>query len=200
MTLKPPWRPKRADQTTLSQVTLDAVLAQEVDPPTNVTSLEWLLLTNVPVNTFDDAVERVKWYRARWHIEVYFKVLKSGCNVEKCRLGTAQCLIRFLVLSSIVAWRLYWITHINRNAPNDPCTVVLTEHEWHALYATIHKTTVAPPQTPTVRQAVRWIAQLGGFLRRKGDGEPGVTAVWRGWQRLQDIAATWLLFSNKSYG
>jgi hypothetical protein len=200
VTLTPPWRPKRADQAPLSEVTLDAVLVQEVDSPTGVTPLEWLLLTNVPVVTFEDAVERVKWYRARWHIEVYFKVLKSGCNVEKCRLGTAQRLIRFLALSSIVAWRLYWITHINRHTPDALCTLVLTDHEWRALYAIIHKTTIAPQQTPTVRQAVRWIAQLGGFLGRKGDGEPGVTVIWRGWHRLQDVAATWLLFYNKSYG
>ena len=71
----------------------------------------------MPVHSFEDAVERVIWYRCRWHIEVYFKVLKSGCKVEDCRLSTADRLIRYLTLSSIVAWRLYWLTHINRQAP-----------------------------------------------------------------------------------
>lgn len=198
--LKPPWRPKRPDTTPLPAITIDVVLVQEVDPPADVTPLEWLLLTNVPVRTFADAVERVKWYRCRWHIEVYFKVLKSGCKVEDCRLGTADRLIRYLTLSSIVAWRLYWLTHINRHHPQAPCTTVLADHEWRALHATIHHTPLPPQQLPTVQQVVHWIAQLGGFLGRKGDGEPGVTVIWRGWQRLHDISATWLLLCKETYG
>ncbi len=91
VTLNPPWRAQRPDQDPLPPaVTLDAVLVQEVNPPAGVISLEWLLLINVAVNTFDDAVQRVCWYRCRWHIEVYHKVLKSGCKVEDCRLGTAD--------------------------------------------------------------------------------------------------------------
>jgi hypothetical protein len=202
VTLNPPWRPQRPDQDPLPctcrtgqvpAVTLDAVLVQEVDPPAGVTPLEWLLLTNVAVNSFDDALQRVRWYRCRWHIEVYHKVLKSGCKVEDCRLGTADRLIRYLTLSSIIAWRLYWLTHMNRHHADAPCIVVLTDHEWRALYAAIHHTAVPPPHMPTVGQVVRWIAQMGGFLARKSDGEPGPTVIWRGWHRLNDLAAMWLL-------
>lgn len=192
-TLKPPWRPQSPDKAPLPALDMDIVLAQEVDPPADVTPLEWLLLTNVPVHDFEDAVERIQWYRCRWHIEVFFKVLKSGCCIEACRLRTASRLIRFLALCSIIAWRLFWITQLNRHCPDMPCTAMLTEHEWQALYAKIYRLTALPTQVPTVRQAVRWIAQLGGFLARKRDGEPGVTVIWRGWQRLQDIASTWLL-------
>lgn len=193
VTLSPPWRPHWPDREPLPTVTVYVVLTREVTPPHGVTPLEWLLLTNIPVLSFQDAVERVKWYRCRWHIEVYFKVLKSGCKVEDCRLQTAARLKRYLTLFGVIAWRLYWLTHINRQSPDAPCSTVLTEHEWQALYATIHRTTVLPQQMPTVRQVVRWIAQLGGFLGRKRDGEPGVTVIWRGWQRLNDISATWLL-------
>jgi hypothetical protein len=192
-TLKPPWRPKSLNKAPLPALDMNVILAQEVDAPADVTPLEWLLLTNVPVHCFEDAVERIQWYRCRWHIEVYFKVLKSGCRIEACRLQTASRLIRFLALCSIIAWRLFWITQLNRHCPDTPCTAMLTEHEWQALYAKIHRVTVLPTQAPTVRQAVRWIAQLGGFLARKRDGEPGVTVIWRGWQRLQDIASIWLL-------
>jgi hypothetical protein len=193
VTLKPPWRPKVPDKDPLSPVPIDAVLVQEVEPPAKVTPLEWLLLTNAPIHTAEDAVERVLWYRQRWPIEVFHKVLKSGCKVEDCRLGKGERLIPYLALSSIIAWRLYWLTHINRHFPDAPCITILADHEWHALYATIHRTSTLPEEMPTVRQAVRWIAQLGGFLGRKGDGEPGPTVIWRGWQRLNDIAATWLL-------
>jgi len=194
LTLKAPWRPKVEGKKPLPPVKLYVVLAKEIDPPSDVTPLEWLLLTNVPVKSFKDAVERVEWYRCRWHIKVFFKVFKSGCKVEDCRLGTAKRLIRFLTLVSIIAWRLYWITHINRHHPDASCRVVLAEHEWRALYAYIYRTTTPPRQTPTVHQVVRWIARLGGFLNRKGDREPGITTIWRGWRRLSDISSTWLLF------
>jgi hypothetical protein len=191
--LKPPWRPKVPDKDPLPPVSLDAVLVQEVDPPTKMTPLEWMLLSNVPVHSAEDAVEQVCWYRQRWPIEVFHKVLKSGCKVEDCRLGKGERLIPYLTLSSIIAWRMYWLTHINRHFPDAPCITILADHEWRALYATIHRTPTPPQEMPSVRQAVRWIAKLGGFLGRKGDGEPGPTVTWRGWQRLNDIAATWLL-------
>lgn len=191
--LKPPQRPKEPGQDPLPPVPLDAVLVQEVDPPEKLTPVEWMLLTNIPVHSTEDAIERVNWYRQRWPIEVFHKVLKSGCKVEDCRLGKGERLIPYLTLSSIIAWRMYWLTHINRHYPDAPCIIILADHEWRALYATTHRTSIPPKEMPTVRQAVRWIAKLGGFLGRKGDGEPGPTVTWRGWQRLSDIAATWLL-------
>lgn len=94
---------------------------------------------------------------------------------------------------SVVAWRLHWLTYINRTNPDLPRAAVLTTVEWQALYMRIHKTTAFSKTPPTVRQATCWIAQLGGFLSRKSNGEPGIIVVWRGWQRLQDMAATWYL-------
>jgi hypothetical protein len=194
--LKPPWRP---EQKKLPVVTLQAILVREDNPPAGVDEpIEWLLLTNTPVETFADAVQVVQWYCTRWQIEVYHKVIKSGCKVEDCRLKTADRLQNYIALMNVVAWRLLWLTYINRTEPNLPCTAILTPTEWESLYMRIHKTTQLPESVPTVRQAVRWIAQLGGFLGRKGDGEPGVVVIWRGWQRLQDIAATWYLVKEQS--
>lgn len=195
VTLRPPWRP---NQKKLPPVTLQAILVREDNPPAGVEAVEWLLLTNVPVPSFDDAVKVIGWYCGRWQIEVYHKVLKSGCQVEDCRLQTAQRLQNYIALMSVVAWRLHWMSYINRCHPDLPCTVVLSTSEWQALYIRIHKTTTLPQVVPTVDQAVRWIAQLGGFLARKGDGEPGVTVIWRGWQRLQDMADTWYLVKEQS--
>ena len=194
---KPP--PHLAD----TPIKLSAILVLEVDPPTDVTPVEWRLLSNVVVKSFLDALEQIGWYCKRWQIEVYHKVLKSGCTIEDCRLQTADRLIPYLALSSIIAWRLFWMTHLNRQSPDIPCTAFLAEHEWRALYASTHKTIFPPKNVPTVRQAVHWIAQLGGFLARKGDAQPGPTVLWRGWHRLHDISNTWLLFqrslSNMSY-
>ena len=191
VTLKAPWRP---EQKVLPTVILQAILVREVDPPDDLEDpIEWLLLTNTAVNDFDDCQRVIAWYCCRWQIEVFHKIIKSGCTVEDCRLETADRLKSFIALMCIVAWRLHWLTYLNRSDPNAPCTAALTTIEWQALYIRIHKTTSLPSKTPSLHEATRWIAQLGGFLGRKSDGEPGITAIWRGWQRLQDIASTWYL-------
>ncbi len=178
-------------------VLVSAILVEEVGPLTpGVTALEWMLLTNIVITSFDDALEKIRWYRLRWGIEVFHKILKSGCRVESCRLGTAERLTKYLALFAIIAWRLHWITQLNRENPENPCTPMLADHEWKSLYCKIHKTKSYPKDPPSTRLAVRWIAQLGGFLARKGDNEPGIVTVWRGWQRLTDISEDWLLFHD----
>jgi len=193
VTLRPPYRPKEFG-VELSPIQVDAVWVHEVHPPAHVKEpLDWMLLTTVPVKNFEDALERVRWYRVRWNIEVWHKVLKSGCKVEDCRLETGKKLMRYLTLMSVIAWRVFWMVQMNRQHPEAPCTVVLTDPEWKALYAAIHRTTQLPETLPTVAQVVRWMAQLGGFLGRKHDREPGVTVLWRGWQRLHDLVMMWLV-------
>lgn len=196
VTFRPPWRPNGLK---LPAVTYQAILVKEENPPADVDEpIEWLLLTNVPVPTFAAASEIIGWYCCRWQIELFHKVLKSGCRVEKCRMRTAERLFNFVALMSVIAWRLHWMTYINRCRPDLPCTVALTTIEWEALYMRIHKTHELPDGVPTIYQAIRWIAKLGGFLGRKSDGEPGLTTIWRGWQRLRDIADTWYLVKERT--
>lgn len=191
--LKPPHRHKQFQIAGWQPIKLWAIYVKEVYAPQGVIPVEWMLLTNVPVNNYEDALERIEWYCQRWQIELYHKVLKSGCKVEDCLLESAARLTRYLALMSVIAWRLFWLTYVNRQNPEERCTTILAEAEWQALYCRINKTTELPKEPPTVRQAVRWIARLGGFLGRKNDGEPGITVIWRGWQRLTDIVATWLI-------
>ena len=175
-------------------MTVAAVFAREETPPAGVEAVSWLLLTTVAVQTLADACERVQWYTCRWLVELYHKVLKSGCQVEERQFADVEPLKRYLALDGIVAWRVLFLTMVGREVPNMSCTAILAAYEWQALYCFTYKTSVPPTEPPSLRQATRWIAQLGGFLGRKGDGEPGVTVVWRGLQRLHDIAAAWLLF------
>jgi hypothetical protein len=195
-TLSPPYRPGLPETENLPAVEVYLVWVVEPDPPDDRSPLEWLLLTNVEVSNFSEALQRIHWYTQRWHIEVYFKVLKSGTKVEQTRLQTKDRLLRYIALLSVIAWRLYWMTLLNRHVPEADCTQVVTENEWRALYALTHKTRTFPEKTPTVAQVVLWIAKLGGFLGRKSDGTPGVTVLWRGWQRLTDISNTFALFDD----
>lgn len=174
-------------------LTLQALLAEEIAAPAESEPIRWRLLTSLPVTGLADVQRCLRLYARRWLIERWHYTLKSGCGVEKLQLESAERLQRALATYCIVAWRLLWLTYLARMDESVPCTVALRPYEWQSLYCTHHRTRQLPEQPPSLRQAVRWIAQLGGFLARKGDGEPGVKVLWRGLQRLLDISNTWQL-------
>lgn len=175
-------------------LTYNLVFVKEVKAPEETIPLEWMLISNLPILTDEDISKIIKYYRLRWMIEEYHKILKSGCGVENCLLEDTEAMFRYITLFSIIAWRLFWITRLQRIDPNIPCTQGVADVEWKALYCYLHRTKEPPDKTPTIREFIIWIARLGGFLARKGDGEPGIVTVWRGWTRLNDIVETYQLF------
>lgn len=183
VTLQPP----RQGTTGRTPVTVDAVLVVELDPPEGVAPVVWLLLTTVAVLTTADAWERVTWYTYRWRIERYHLVLKSGCRIEDRQLQTAERLTGCLAVYAIVAVRVLQLTEQARLTPDAPGTALISSLEWRLLWRVRHPEAPEPPDPPTLRTVVREIAQLGGFLARRGDGEPGVITLWRGLQRLHDL-------------
>ena len=192
VTLKPPHGKAR-----YGSLTLWAVLAQEVDAPKSIEPLRWMLLTTCPVDTFNDAIEKINWYTKRWCIEIYHRTLKSGCKIEERQLGSAVRIEACLAIDMVVAWRVYHLTKLGREVPDVPCTVFFENAEWIALTAFITKDPVAPAQPPSLHQAIRMVATLGGFLGRKGDGQPGTKSLWLGLQRLDDITATAKIYNPK---
>jgi hypothetical protein len=181
-------------------LTLWAVEAREARPPKGVAPLGWRLLSTLPVTNFLTAVERVRWYAQRWQIEVLHKVLKSGCAVEQRQLATAARLQRVVVVDLIVGWRVLALCQAGRETPTGLASDWLSAAEWRALTCYQEARAKPPRRPPTVRQAVRWIAQLGGFLGRRSDGEPGPIVVWRGLQQLHAITTAWIQFGHESCG
>src|SRR5262249_35574206 len=147
--------------------------------PEGLAAISWVLLTNQSVADFTAATEKVEWYGKRWNIETWHKVLKSGCKVEDCLLEEADRLKRYLTLFSIIAVRLMHVTYQARTQPDTPATDVFSREEIEALHVRMHKT-LPPAVPPTLRDTVRLLGRLGGHLGRAGDGEPGVTVLWRG--------------------
>ena len=188
VTVHPP-KARDAAAEGLQPLALWALSVTEQEPPADPTSepLTWHLLTTCPVTSRDAALERVAWYCCRWTIEVWHQVLKSGCQIEARQLGTAERLRRCLTLYSVVAWRILWATLLARAAPDLPATALLAPEEWQALWCTIHRQSTPPAEPPPLAQAVGWIARLGGYLGRHGDGPPGATVLWRGFQHLADL-------------
>ena len=191
VTLQPPQN--RAKKEQLAPLTLQALLVKEVDPPTEIEPITWLLLTTLEITSIEDVNKYIQWYSYRWLIERYHYVLKSGCGIEKLQLETAQRLEMALATYSIVAWRLLWLTPKARCSPTSSCEQVLEPSEWQVLYATIHHELYPHSVAPTLAEVVNWIAQLGGFLGRSCDGFPGVKVLWRGLSQLHDLVQGWIV-------
>ena len=166
---------------------LQHLLVEEVDPPAGEEPICWRLLTTLPISSPEVALLYVEWYTSRWLIERFHYLLKSGCGVEDLQFRTRERWECALVTYSIVAWRLLQLQYDARTQPDVSCTVALTPEEWQVAQQAAAPTQPRPAQPPTMRQAVRLIARLGGFRGRKCDGEPGIKALWRGWQCLQQL-------------
>jgi hypothetical protein len=180
VTLRPPQRKKH-----LPSVRVWAVLAREIDPPAPVDALEWMLLTTCAVRHREDAYERLEWYARRWGIEVYHRILKSGCRVEARQLEQARRLQNCLAIDMVVAWRIHYLTTLGRETPDVPCTVYFTASEWKAL-TTFTSHTKTPPATPraSMRQcdcsassAATWAARTMASQAARSCG-----AAWRVWR------------------
>ena len=193
----------------MPNVRLWAVWARESGAPLGVEPVEWMLLTTLPVESLEQACEKLEWYTRRWGIEVFHRTAKSGCKIETRQLGHADRIEACLAIDLVVAWRIFHLTKLGRETPDVPCTVYFEDIEWQALVGFIRKDPIPPPKPPSLREAIRMVASLGGFLGRKGDGEPGTQTLWLGLQRLDDISEAWKVFSemvshtvssNRTYG
>jgi len=172
-------------------VSLNVVEAKENNPPSGEERVHWKLLTTLPVDSFEAAVNIIKLYSYRWLIERYHYTLKSGCKVEDLQLENGERLTKALAVYSVVAWRVLWMTYEMRVNPEAPCTVILELNEWKALACFKNKISDPLGKLPTLQEATIEIAKLGGFLGRKGDKNPGVKTIWRGLRRLEDIVIMW---------
>lgn len=179
----------------LPAVKLWAVLARESAPPEGVSPIEWMLLSTVPTESNQEACERLEWYAKRWGIEVFHRIIKSGCCVERRQLETATRISNCLAVDMVVAWRIHYLTMQGRQVPEMTCSIYFTPEEWKALSTFVEKVKKPPTVPPTLNRAVALLGRLGGHLGRKGDGEPGSEVLWRGLSRLADISEAYKLYS-----
>jgi hypothetical protein len=160
-------------------------MAKETGAPDGIKPVEWRRLTHRAAQTLDDLVERIEGYRCRWEIEIFFNVLKNGCRVEALQLGCVGKIERALAVYLVVSWRLARMVRLGRTHPDLVATALFSDEEWKGAYILAKKP--VPRTTPTLREVIRQIAMLGGFLARKSDGEPGVKTLWLGFQRIRDF-------------
>ncbi|MCC9644338.1 IS4 family transposase [Rhodopirellula sp. JC740] len=174
-------------------VQVNAVLVREKRPSKHHQPIEWLLLTSLPIDTTEKVKQVLDYYLQRWMIELFFKVLKSGCKIESRRFEHMDRFLPALSLYLIVAWRSLYVCRVSRAHPKVTCEVLYSEAEWKGVWQVVTKT--APPRKPPgLMTMTRLMAQRGGYINRKDSGPPGPQTVWLGLREMHTIAECWLTF------
>ena len=192
MTVRPPIGKQKRYPT----LVLTLLHAREPQEPAGRPRIDWKLITDLPVDSHHAAVEKLQWYAMRWKIEVFHKILKSGCRAEQARLRTAERLVRLIALFCIPSWRVFWLTMLNRVEPNLEPALVLSELETSILDRLIPNPAHDPPAARTLSLYLTKIARLGGYLARAKDPPPGNIVMLRGLARLNDITLGATLQAN----
>jgi len=179
----------------LPSVTYNVVLVEEINGPGDGTDVSWLLITTLPIDSIEEILRVIDYYAARWSIEVFFRTLKTGCRVEDIRLETIHRVKKCLAFYKIIAWRVMYLTYLNRECPSLPCTAVFDESEWKSVWCVTTKQEL-PKIPPTLSEFLSLLARLGGYNNRRTESPPGPQVIWVGIRRMTDFAVAWLAFGE----
>lgn len=191
----------------LQDLSIWVVVAEEIDPPEGEEPIVWILNTSFAAKSFEQAQKIVKLYVQRWQIEVFFRILKSGCRIEELQLRSEHSLFNAIMLYLVIAWRIHYLTHLGRNVPDLPCSVFFEPAEWKATVAialTIRKKRRSKKPRfddtgePTLKEMMDLVAELGGYLARKNDPPPGAQCLWQGLMQVRCYAQAWLAFGHEA--
>lgn len=188
----PPWGKYKR----YSPLTLTVIHAQERDAPDGCEGVDWKLITDLPVRSNKEAIEKLDWYALRWKIEVFHNILKSGCKAEDSKLRTAERLVNLIATFCIMSWRIFWMTMINRSVEDASPKLALTPLEIELLDRLVKDKAKNASQRKTLSHYLTKIARLGGYLARANDPPPGNIVMWRGLARLTDIEMGFALASK----
>lgn len=191
VTLPPPKKQKQ-----LPAIECNLVRVYEVSTPEDQEPIEWLLLTSLETNTLDDALIIVKYYSYRWIIEEYHKCLKTGFRIEETQmkmLHRIEALLGFISVSSV---KLLQMRDIVKHDPNAPAIKYVKQEEIKIVRAYYD----LPSNEMTIREFLTYIAQMGGFLNRKSDGNPGWQSLWEGWKFFMGLKEGVRLYKEKLMG
>ena len=190
--VKPPHERSR-----LPSVTYQVVLVEEIGGPGDDTEISWLLITSLPIETVDQILRVIDYDTARWTVEFYFRILKTGCRAEDIQLETNHRLKNCLAFYKIIAWRVLYLTYLNRACPTLPCTAVFDASEWKSVWRVVAKQPL-PKQPPILSEFLKLLTQLGGYNNRATEAPAGPLPIWIGLRRMNDFATAWLAFGPQT--
>lgn len=192
VTIKPPHA-----RSHLPPVTVQVMSADEIGGPGDGTDVSWLLITSLPLAGLADALLVLDYYVARWTIEIFFRVLKTGCRVEEIQLETTARLKNCLAFYKIIAARILYLTYLNRTAPELPCDAVFVAAEWKSVWRVVKKKPL-PKRPPSLAEFMKLLTQLGGYNNRAKEAAAGSQPLWIGIRRMLDFARAWLTFGPEA--
>lgn len=181
-------RPPIGKQNRYPDLQLTVLHATERGRPQDRDPIDWKLLTDLPITSRVEAIEKLQWYAMRWKIETFHKILKSGCRAERSKLRTAERLVNLLAIFCILGWRIFWLTMLHRSTLKAKPTLAFTPLEVLLLQRIDARRSGPSRASPSLQSSLLQLACLGGYLNRATDGPPGNTVLWRGLTRLTDIA------------
>jgi Transposase DNA-binding/Transposase DDE domain len=188
-------KPPIGKQKRYPDLELTIIYAQECGQPKGRKKIEWKIITNLPVRSRREAIEKLDWYALRWKIETFHKILKSGCRAEELKLRTADRLANLVAIFCVLSWRVFWMTMVKRTHPKAKAGTAFTSLEMRLLDRLV-PTSRKIRNGKTLSEYMTKLARLGGYLARANDGPPGNTVIWRGLSRLTDIELGYELAQN----
>lgn len=177
-------------------VKINAIMAIEETPPEGEEPLIWIFLTSLPINTFEDVSRIISYYLCRWEIELFFKVLKSGCKIEERQLQTTDRMKALLAIFMILSWRVMFTMMLGRVCSEMSCSDLFEAAEWKSVYKILNKKKALPRKPPSLGEFIIMVAILGGYVATKSSAPPGVKTMWKGMARMIDFAIAWDAFGE----
>src|SRR5262245_54538378 len=179
--------PPIGKQSRYPELRLTVIYAQERETPKGRDRIDWKLITDLPVSSPLQAIEKLEWYATRWKIETFHKIVKSGCKAEESKLRTADRLVNLIAVFCILSWRIFWMTMLNRSTSDASPSIAFTDTECQLLDHLVSDQTNRGSTKKSLSSYIIKVARLGGYLARASDPPPGNLVIWRGLSRLTDI-------------
>lgn len=179
-------------------IAVNAVMAIEESSPEGEDPVVWIFIfiTVLPIKTFKDVCKIIEYYLCRWQIELFFKVLKSGCKIEERQLQTAERIKNLLAIFMLLAWRVVFTMMLGRICGEMSCADLFDEAEWKSVYKILNKKKALPRKPPSLGEFIAMIAKLGGYVEHKDGEPPGVKTMWKGMARMVDFSIAWEAFGR----
>jgi hypothetical protein len=192
--------PRRPGGGRLPDVTVNVVEALETNPPEGEEPIRWVLITSLTIESVEDLNDVVDGYCMRWMIELFFKTLKSGLKIEDMKYRHLDRYLKAFAVLSVVGWRVEYLKGATRADPQSSCEKYFPPHEWMAIVSFVNRQPADPKHPPTTREFMFLIAQLGGYINKKSQGDPGSRTIWRGMSRFDIIVEAYAAFGPKTCG
>ena len=191
--------PRQSGGGSLEDITINVVEVLEQNPAAGDVPIRWVLFTTLPVTTVAQLNDVVDGYCLRWNVELYFKTLKSGLKIEDLKYETLERYLIAFSMLTVVAWRIEYLKGATRSDPDSSCEKYFSPQEWIAIMAFLGRP-IDRENPPTLRTFMLSIAQLGGYINKKSQGDPGSTTIWRGMARFDMIVQAFAMFNQMRCG